>query len=155
MERGPQLADDPTGAPLPRALQGHLAEAELHADRRRMRRDRPVNGEQGQLHRPLAPLFDRLDAAQPRGLLTVVDLPEIEEMPIDCASIGAALLLRDTPVAVLLAVFHAAMAFEVHGGLSLPHRRGLGKRVGLYHERSHEHEPYLPRSYALTGGEKS
>jgi len=91
----------------------------LDADVRRMRGDRPVGGEQGQAELPLAAHLEGLDAAQPRRVLAVVDLPEVQEVPIDHAPVGAPLLFRDAPVPMLLAVFESGMTLEVHSGRSL------------------------------------
>ena len=130
-ERRPELTDDPAGAPLPRALQPELAEAHLHADVDRVRRDRPVGREQGQAELAVRAPFDGLDAPEPAGLLTVVELPEVEHAPIDGPAVGTALLLLDAPVSVLLAVLASQMAAEVHGGPTLTHSRWDDKGVGL------------------------
>lgn len=73
---------------------------------------------------PLAGDLERFDAAEPTRLLAVVDLPEVQEVPIDHAPVGAAALLRDAPVPMLLAVLDPAMALEVHGAPRVLHSSG-------------------------------
>jgi hypothetical protein len=96
----------------------------LDADVRRMRGDRPVRGEQRQPQLPLTALLEGLDAAQPRRLLAVVDLAEVQHVAIHRPPVGTPALLRDAPVPMLLAVFDPAMALEVHCGLRLLHAPG-------------------------------
>ena len=102
-------------------LQRELAEPHLDADVCGMRGKRPVGGEQGQPCLPLAVPLEGLDAVQPRRLLAVVDLPEIQDVPIDHAPARTAALLRNAPIAVFLAVLDPAMALQVHGGCRLLH----------------------------------
>jgi hypothetical protein len=131
LQRRPELTDDPAGAPLPRAFEAERAQAHLHADVRRMGRNRPVGREQGEAELAVAALLDGLDAAQPAGLLAVVDLPEVQEVSIDYPAVGAPVLLSDAPVPMLLAVFDAGMALQVHGGQSVPQFPARAKGVGL------------------------
>jgi hypothetical protein len=60
-------------------------------------------------------LVKRLDALQPRGALTVVDLTQIQHVPIDCAPRRHAPLLGNAPVPMLLAIFETPVALQVHG----------------------------------------
>jgi len=127
----PELTDDPAGTPLPRAFEAERAEAELHPDVRGMRRDRPVGREQGQAELAVRAFLDGLDAAQPTGLLAVVDLAQVQEVPIDRPAVGAPVLLGDAPVPMLLAVFDAGVALQVHGGRSVAQFPARAKGVGL------------------------
>jgi hypothetical protein len=149
----PELADDPAGTPLPRALQAERAEAELHPDVCGVRRDRAVGGEQGEAQLPVRAFLDRLNAAGPAGLLAVVDLPEIQEVPIDRSPVGAPVLLGDTPVPMFLAVFDAGVALQVHGGRSVAQFPARAKGVGLDPTRSRVPRSAMASGYAATYAE--
>ena len=86
-------------------------------------------------------LLDGLDTPEPAGLLTVVDLPEVQEVSIDDPAVGAPVLLGDTPVPVFLAVLETGMALEVHDGGSVAQSPARAKGVGLDPARF----PYPPR----------
>ncbi len=60
-----------------------------------------------------------------------VHAPEVQEVPIDNAPVGAPVLLGDAPVPVFLAVLRAGMALQVHGGRSVAQSPARAKRVGL------------------------
>ena len=56
-----ELAGEPAGAPLPRPMQLHGPEPDLHAMALGMIGQRPIGGEQGQLGGLLRPLVEGLD----------------------------------------------------------------------------------------------
>src|SRR4051794_14196991 len=111
----PQLAGEPAGAPLPRAVQAQAAEADLD-DVALQRRRRAVFGKQRDLPAAVAALLERLDRAAPGGLLGVVDLAEVEHVSLHRAPAKDPAVLDNGPVAVLLAVLAAQLVAQEHGG---------------------------------------
>jgi hypothetical protein len=77
-------------------------------------RDRPIGGKQREPSLLPARLVKRLDALQPRRTLAVIDLTEIEHMPIDHTPAREPPLLGNAPITVLIAVFDASMALQIH-----------------------------------------
>ena len=68
----------------------------------------------------------------PRGLLLVVDLPQVEYGPLHGLACGDALVLDDAEVAVVFAVLLAICATEEHAISRMPESSTLRKRVGLH-----------------------
>jgi hypothetical protein len=79
-----------------------------------MRRNRSVRRKQRQTPLLLAALIERVDRLQPCLALAVVDLRQIQHVPIDHPAARQAPLLRNAPVAVLFAVLESSVAFQVH-----------------------------------------
>jgi hypothetical protein len=75
----------------------------------------PIGRKQGQGLRGLPLLIKGFNDPAPGGLLAVVNLAQVEHRPLDHAPLGAAPAFDDAPVAVLLTVFKAPVAFQVHG----------------------------------------
>jgi hypothetical protein len=57
---------------------------------------------------PAAAFIKSFDQAAPRLELAVIDLAEIQHLPLDNLATGAALVLHDIPIAMLFAVFEAS-----------------------------------------------
>ena len=72
-------------------------------------RRRTILGEQRDLFAGLSALVQRLDRLAPRGTLAVVDLAQIQHMPLHRATAGDPAVLDNAPIAVLLAVFAAKL----------------------------------------------
>ena len=70
----------------------------------------------GRLTGTRASFLEDFDALSPRRLLTVVDLPEVEYLPLNDAPATHALVFNDVPVMVLLAVFDPPIALQEHDG---------------------------------------
>ena len=122
-----ELAGEPARSPLPRPMQLHGPEPDLHAMALGVFGQRPIGGEQRQLGRLLRILVENFDHPAPGLLLAVVDLAEIEHLPLHHLAAGAALALDNAPVAVLLAVFEASIRAQIHGDPNL-RQTGLLKR---------------------------
>src|SRR5204863_9883653 len=110
-----ELAGEPARTPLPRPMQLHGPQPDLHPMALGVIGQRPVGGEQGQLGCLLRPLVEGLDHPAPAFLLAVVDLAEIEHLALHDFAAGAALALDNAPVAVLLAVLEASIRAQIHG----------------------------------------
>jgi hypothetical protein len=100
----PQRQDEPACAPLPRPAQPHLRQSQANDGRVRKNPFAAIVREQRQrpwLRGAFVKDFNRL---APRQLLRVIDLAEVEHMPLHYAPVGHALVLDNAEVAVLLAV---------------------------------------------------
>jgi hypothetical protein len=115
----PELAGNPAGPLLPWALQAEIPQADPLADVRGVRGYRAVGGEQREAELAVRALLEDLDAAEPAGLLAIVDLPKVQEVPTDTPAVGAPVLLGDSPVPVLPTLIDAGMALQVHRGRSV------------------------------------
>lgn len=80
----------------------------------RMVRNGVIGGKHRQLGRPLRPLIESLDHAAPRLALAVVDLAEIQYLPLHHLAAGAALALDNVPIDVLLAILEPSIALQIH-----------------------------------------
>jgi hypothetical protein len=110
-----ELTGEPARALLPRPVQLHGPEPDLHPMGLDVIEQRPVGGEQGQLSGLLRPLVEGLDHPAPTFLLVVVDFAEIEHLALHHFAAAAALALDNAPVAVLLAVLKASIRAQIHG----------------------------------------
>jgi hypothetical protein len=63
---------------------------------------------------PPAAFIEGIDQLAPSLALAVIDLAEIEHLPLDHLATGTALVLDDTPVAMLFAVFEASGESQEH-----------------------------------------
>src|SRR5262249_58488854 len=78
------------------------------------RRNLTISREQRQLAVPLAAFIKGFDQVVPSRELAVVDLAEIQHLPLDDLAAGAALALDDIPVAMFFAVFEASVGSQKH-----------------------------------------
>src|SRR5215469_3211354 len=78
------------------------------------RRRRTIVGEQRDLSRSLASLVKCLNRLAPRRSLIVIDLAQIQHMPLHRATTADAPVFHDTPVAMFLAVLPADLAAQKH-----------------------------------------
>src|SRR6201997_5360884 len=111
----PQMAGQPAGAPLPRPVQPQSAEPDMHHIAIQNWR-RAVFGEQRDLPRVLASLVERFDRSAPRGFLAVIDLAQIQHLPLPRPRPPPRppAVLDDAPVAVLLAALPATLVAQKH-----------------------------------------
>ena len=109
-----ELTGEPARPPLPRPVQLHGPEPDLHPMALGVIGQRPIGGEQGQLSGLLRPLVEGLDHPAPAFLLAVVDFAEIEDLALHDFAAGAALALDNAPLAVLLAVLEASIRGQRH-----------------------------------------
>jgi hypothetical protein len=95
-------------------MQLHGVEANLHRMRLGVLGHRPIGRKQRQLLRALAALVKGVDDPTPCFALTVVDLTEVENLPLYDLSSSAAFALHNVPVEMLFAVLQASIALQVH-----------------------------------------
>src|SRR3978361_1917728 len=102
------MARQPAPTPVPWTPEAQTTEPDVH-DTAIQRRRRTILGKQRDLFAGLPALVERLDRLTPRGALAVVDLAQIEHMPLHRPAARYPAGLCDAPVAVLLAVFAAKL----------------------------------------------
>ena len=102
------------GTPLSRSVQLHRIKPHLHAIAVSVDRNRAIGGKQRQLAMPPAVFIKRFDQIAPRLALAIIDLAEIQHLPLNYLAAGAALVLDDIPVAMLFAVFDASIEPQEH-----------------------------------------
>ena len=111
-----QGTGQPTGSPLPRPMQFHLLEPDLHPKTSGEIGQLPISGKQCQGQGSLAFLVEDFDRSTPALALAVVDLAKVEHLPLDKLAAPAASVLHHAPVAMLLAVFDPRVALQKHYG---------------------------------------
>ena len=111
----PHPAAHPARPPLPRTPQLKLIQSNLYAVIGRMHRHVSLRRIQGQFARLLAHHVKHLGDLGPSRLLAVVDLAQIEQMPLH-PSLAGAHLLGDAPIAMILAVLKPVMAMQIRLG---------------------------------------
>jgi hypothetical protein len=85
------------------------------------RRCHTILGEQRDLSAALPALVERLDRLAPGGTLAIVDLAQVQHVPLHRPAAGDPAVLDDAPIAVLLAVFAAKLVAQKHdASLSKP-----------------------------------
>jgi hypothetical protein len=103
---------------LPRATQSQIGEANAD-DLGVGHLDGAIFGEQGHGAGLGAAVFEDLDGLLPSGLLLVVDLSQVENVPLHDPAAGAAFVFDHAPVAVFLAIFLSRFAAQKHNGIRL------------------------------------
>ena len=128
----PQFVREPARAPLPRAFEREGGEAHLerfHFARRR----RAVLGKQRQLAGSSVALINDGNGAFPSEALAVVDLAQIQHVPVRDLVSWIAPALDDGPTAVNLPVFAPLPALEEHEPqFTAASGRAEGGRSGLH-----------------------
>src|SRR6266849_8521845 len=109
-----ELTRQPARAPLPRPVQLHRIEPHLHAVTIGACRSLAIGRKQRQLAVPPAAFIKGFDQAVPSLELTIIDLAEIQHLPLHHLASGAAFVLDDIPVAMLFAVFEASVGSQEH-----------------------------------------
>ena len=130
----PQLQRQPARTPLPRppsrscdsfsrtiAASATTLTAVLRKQRQRARCARAV--------------LQHRDRPPPRQFLRVVDLPQIQHVPLHHASAADTPVLDNAPVAVLLAVLLASRRAQKHDGAQLSAEFTARNRQGLHYSR--------------------
>ena len=108
-----------------------LAQADLHPHLRSVSGHRLLTGEKGKLGLALSTHVKGLDTFEPAFLLRIVDLAQIEDVPLHATASGTGHLFADAIVLMLLAVFEPRMTFEVHALAEIlsagqPEEKGVG-----------------------------
>ena len=102
------MARQPTSAPLPRPAQPQAAEPDVHHIAIQQWR-RAILAEQRDLPAGLLPLVERLDRLAPCSALAVVDLAQLQHVPLHRPAAGDPAVLDAAPITVLLAVLAAKL----------------------------------------------
>src|SRR5713101_100847 len=123
-----QLTRQKARAPLPWAVQLHRIEPHLHAMTVGIGRNLAIGRKQRQLAVPPAPFIEGFDLLAPSFALAVIDLAEIQHLPLHNLAAGATLVLDDIPVAMLFAVFEASVESQEHDANQLTPSRIIEKR---------------------------
>src|SRR3954452_848170 len=110
----PQLAGQPTRTPLARTAQAQTGEADMH-DLAVQHRYRAIFREQRHLSELVAAFLERLDRPAPGRPMRVVDLAQIEHVPLHRTPASDPAVLDDAPGAVLLAVLATRFVAQKHG----------------------------------------
>lgn len=110
----PEQKENPARAPLPGLMNAKLREPHLDRAVHRVRGDRLVTGEKGQLALLLRLDIEHFDALEPGFALRIIDFAEVEHVPLHASAASAGHLLCNRVVMMLLAVFEARMTFEIH-----------------------------------------
>jgi hypothetical protein len=84
-----------------------------------MIRHRSLGRKQGQLRWPLAPFIERFDDLAPRLALAVIDLAQIQHLPLHDLATSTALALDNIPIAMLLPVLQSSVASQIHASESV------------------------------------
>jgi len=111
-----QMVREPAGTPLARPTQRQLRELDAHDVRAGLRLERAIVGEQRHRARPRLAVGKHLDGFLSGAFLAVVDLAEREHVVLHEGNAGAALVLDDASVTVLLTVFIPFGAAQKHLG---------------------------------------
>ena len=93
-------------------MQTELTQTHLHATIQRMGRDGLLLRVERQLGCLLTVIIENLYGLGPRFPLAGIDLSQIEQRPLYPRAPRSAYLLRDTPVAVALAVLFTSVAVQ-------------------------------------------
>src|SRR5262245_23338969 len=84
-----------------------------------MIRHRSLGRKQGQLRWPLAPFIECFDDLAPRLAPAVIDLAQIQHLPLHDLATSTALALDNIPIAMLLAVLQSSVASQIHASESV------------------------------------
>jgi len=109
----PQFVAQPARAPLPRTFQPQRIQAHLHR-RRATRRGEPIYGKERHLLCHASALVEDRDRTLPRQTLTVVDLAQVQDMPLRHLAVAIAPALHHRPRAMFFAVLPAGAALQKH-----------------------------------------
>src|SRR5882672_10935 len=129
------MARQPARAPLPRPMQLHRVEPHLDAMRLGMFGNHAIGGKQGELRVAACPFIKGFDLTTPRLVLTVVDLAQVQQLPLYHPPARATLALDNIPIAMLFAVFEASVESQEHDANQLTPTHADEKILGLHYRR--------------------
>jgi hypothetical protein len=113
-------------------MQLHRVQPHLHAVTIDACRNLAIGGEQRQLAVPLTAFIKGFDQLAPGIALAVIDLAEIQHLPLDHLATGATPVLDDIPVSMLFAVFEASVESQEHDANHPTPTGTIGKRYLVY-----------------------
>jgi hypothetical protein len=119
LQVAPQHQCQPARAPLPWPAQPQFRQ--LDADDRGIRQQplAAVFRKQRQRPRPRGAILQNLNRPPPRQFLRIVDLAQIQHVPLHHAPAGDTRVLDNAPIATLLAILPADLAAQEHDGRQL------------------------------------
>jgi hypothetical protein len=127
----PQQPGQPTGAPLPRAMQAHLGKPQPHHRGVVSRGFAAILREQRERSRAAGLRVEHLDRLAPSFRLRRVDLAQIINVPLHHSAIVETLVLDDVPIEVRLAVLPSFDSSQEHDDGFNHKRAPLGIGVKL------------------------
>src|SRR5206468_4569503 len=119
-----------TSSPLPWTMQFQFIEPNLNDLQVRVLY-RPVFRKQRHLPRALSALFQTLNRPAPALLLAVIDLSQIQHLPLDDPSFRAPMVLDNAPIPMLLAIFQPTVSAQEHAPFSTLPKPVQGGRSAL------------------------
>ena len=117
-----KLTRQPARAPLPRPMQFHRLEPHLDAMRLRVFGNCAIGRKQGELRVAACPFIKGFDLPTPILMLGVVDLAEVQHLPLHHSAASTTLVLDNIPIAMLLAVFEAPVESQEHANQLTPNK---------------------------------
>ena len=129
-----ELTRQPARAPLPRPMQLHCIEPYLHAMCLRVFRNAAIGRKQSQLRVAACSFVKSFDRTTPIVMLAIIDLAEVQNLPLYHFAASTTLVLDDIPIAMLLAVFEAPVESQEHANQLTPNKADE-KRLGLHYRR--------------------
>jgi hypothetical protein len=129
-----QLTCQPARAPLPRPMQCHRVEPHSDAMRLGVFGKRAIGRKQRQLCVAASAFIKGFDLPAPSLMLAVVDLAQIEHLPLHHFATSAALALDNIPIAMFFAVFEASVEAQEHAN-QLTQNRIDEKTLSLHYRR--------------------
>ena len=130
-----KLTSKPARAPLSRPMQFHGIEPYLHAMRLRVLGNATIGRKQSQLPVAVRPFIKGFDLSTPILMLGIVDLAEVQHLPLHYSAASTTLALNNIPIAVLLAVFEAPVESQEHANQLTPNKADE-KGLGLHYRQS-------------------
>ena len=135
----PKRQRQPTRAPLPRPMQTQVLDVDANRLAIQLRRF-PIVGKQRHRHWARVPP-QHLDRFAPGRPLAVVDLAEIEHLPLHHTAVAVAAVLDHAPVTMLLAVLETSLGAHKHGSIACPNgptNQGARSALQLFSRRSRQ-----------------
>ena len=135
----PKRQRQPTRAPLPRPMQTQVLDVDANRLAIQLRRF-PIVGKQRHRHWARVPP-QHLDRFAPGRPLAVVDLAEIEHLPLYHTPVAVAAVLDHAPVTMLLAVLETSLGAHKHGSIACPNgptNQGARSALQLFSRRSRQ-----------------
>src|SRR5712691_656049 len=113
----------------------HCLEPHLDAMRLGMFGNRAIGRKQGKLPVAAGPFIKGFDLTTPSLMLAVVDLAQVQHLPLYHLAASAALALDNIPIAMFFAVFEASVESQKHDANQLTPNQTDEKILGLHYRR--------------------
>src|SRR6266508_620562 len=106
-----------------------------HAMRLGMFGNRAIGRKQGKLGVAACPFIKGFDLTTPSLRLAVVDLAQVQHLPLHHLAASTALALDNSPIAMFFAVFEASVESQEHDANQLTPNNINEKTLGLHYRR--------------------